>query len=338
MRNEAPAEWQVDLASCPADTVGSMLEYSLRYAVLAPSSHNAQPWLFRLEEHRVDIVVDTSRSLPVSDPEDREAVISVGAALFNLRVALARLELGCTWQPWPEPLDPECVVRLNASAHTPIETSLVPLFDAIPRRHTSHKAFRTDEVSRHDLESLRAAARDEGAELHVVTSYVDRRAVAALVADADRAQMADPRFRRELSDWLRFTELRRDGIHGYSVFEHDLLPAPLAVRTFDVGAGRAARDLEIATYSPALALLTTSRDERADWLTAGQAMQRVLLRATDRGLSYGFLNQPIELDPLRAGVAAAFGTAGVPQLLMRFGYGPQLAPQRRRAIGEMLLR
>lgn len=335
---ELPAEWRVDLAHCPTDTVAMMLEYCLRYATLAPSSHNAQPWLFRLRGDAVDIILDTSRGLSVSDPQDREAVMSIGAALFNLRVALAVLQLGCERHPWPEPKDPECLVRVTASAHTKVEASLPRFFDAITRRRTSRDAFREDALSEPDLDALRRAADAEGAALVVVSDYVSRHAVAKLVAEADRRQMADPRFRRELADWLRISDRRRDGIHGYSISDHDVLPAPLVVRTFDVGAGRAAHDQEIATYSPVLAMLTTSRDERDDWLTAGQALQRVVLEATGLGLSYGFLNQPIEDDDLRPEVATTFGTTAFPQLLMRFGYGPPVKPQRRRPVTEMLAR
>lgn len=333
-----PAEWQVDLAGCPADTVSSMLDYCLHYAVLAPSPHNAQPWLFDRADGHVDIVLDTARALPISDPQDREAVISVGAVLFNLRVALARLELGCTYQPWPEPKDPECIVRVAASAHDPVEASLPRLFDAIARRHTSRAVFREDAVAAADVDALRCSAHREGADLVVLTDEADRHAVATLIAEADRRQLADPRFCRELASWLSISPRRRDGVHGYALPHHDVLPAPLVVRTFDVGAGRAAQDLEIAAYSPVLALLTTPDDERASWLRAGQALEAVLLEATARGLSYGFLNQPIEVGELRSAVADAFRTTGTPQLLLRFGHGAPVKPQRRRPVTDMLLR
>ena len=64
------------------------LRFLLNYAVLAPSGHNTQPWLFRVGNGEVDLYADRTRGLPVVDPEDRALVISCGAALFYLRVAI----------------------------------------------------------------------------------------------------------------------------------------------------------------------------------------------------------------------------------------------------------
>src|SRR5918911_1973883 len=66
--------------------------FLLRYAVLAPSGHNTQPWLFKIagSNNTIEIYADRSRALPVVDPDDRELVISCGAALGTMRVALRR--------------------------------------------------------------------------------------------------------------------------------------------------------------------------------------------------------------------------------------------------------
>ena len=61
----------------------------LEAAVQAPSSHNTQPWLFRVEDGAVHLLADRTRALPVNDPDDRELTISCGCALLNLRVAAA---------------------------------------------------------------------------------------------------------------------------------------------------------------------------------------------------------------------------------------------------------
>ena len=60
----------------------------VRSATAAPSLHNSQPWMFRLEDRAVQLYADPSRRLDVLDPYGRELFISVGAALFTLRLAL----------------------------------------------------------------------------------------------------------------------------------------------------------------------------------------------------------------------------------------------------------
>ena len=60
----------------------------VRSATAAPSLHNSQPWLFRLRDRTVEVYADRGRRLDVLDPYGRELFISVGAALFTLRLAL----------------------------------------------------------------------------------------------------------------------------------------------------------------------------------------------------------------------------------------------------------
>ena len=64
------------------------LRFLLNYAVLALSGHNTQPWLFKVNGGEVELYADRTRGPPVVDPEDRALVISCGAALFHLRVAI----------------------------------------------------------------------------------------------------------------------------------------------------------------------------------------------------------------------------------------------------------
>mgnify|MGYP006351597163 CR=1 FL=1 len=88
--------WLVDEADCPAAESGvDLLRFVLRYAVLAPSSHNSQPWLFYVWGNAVEIYADLARRLPVVDPDDRELVMSCGAALYNLRLTLRHFGAGC---------------------------------------------------------------------------------------------------------------------------------------------------------------------------------------------------------------------------------------------------
>jgi len=47
---------------------------------VTPSAHNTQPWIFALRDGAVDIYLDPSRHLEVSDPTGRQAYISLGCA------------------------------------------------------------------------------------------------------------------------------------------------------------------------------------------------------------------------------------------------------------------
>src|SRR5688572_7238358 len=59
----------------------------VHYAIQAPSSHNSQPWKFKIEDDRILIYPDYNRSLEVTDSDHRQLFISLGCALENLVIA-----------------------------------------------------------------------------------------------------------------------------------------------------------------------------------------------------------------------------------------------------------
>ena len=160
------------------------------------------------------------------------------------------------------------------------------------------------------------------------------------MAEADRRQWANKRFRLELASWVHpYRCSARDGIPGYAQGVDDLLSyaGPLDVRTFDLGAGQAAKDHEVATGSPALAILGTDGDQPFDWLAAGHALARVLLRARVEDVWAFFLDQPIKLPDLREQLRQSLGLHAVPQLCLRFGFGEPVQPTPRREVEEVMI-
>lgn len=314
--------------------------FLLHYPVLAPSGHNTQPWLFEVRGDRAYLYADSRRALPVVDPDAREMTIACGAALTNLQVAIQHFgyEPQVEYCPRLNSLGLLARVRLGAAREATEDEHMH--FAAITRRHTSRTPFDKRSVPAPLLLSLQAAAAQEGAWLHIIEGGRARMAVADLIARADRLQWSNRSFRRELADWMRPNRSeQRDGIPGYGLGFGDLGSriGPVVMRAFDLGNGQAARHRGLATKSPVLAVLGTSSDTPTAWLTAGQALQAVLLKATAGGLSASFLNQPIELGSLRAQLRDLIGRGGVPQLLLRIGYGRQARPTPRRRLGEVLL-
>jgi nitroreductase len=56
----------------------------VRYATLAASSHNTQPWKFKVEPGRILILPDLTRRCPEVDPDDHHLYGSLGCAAENL--------------------------------------------------------------------------------------------------------------------------------------------------------------------------------------------------------------------------------------------------------------
>lgn len=314
------------------------LVFLLRYAILAPSSHNSQPWRVRAEADSLLVSADRTRALPVVDPDDRELEISCGAFLHHLRLGILHHGYGHEIALLPDPGDADLLARVGLGPERRPTYEERLLFWSIAKRHTNRRPFAPKTLPDDLVRKLVEAAEAEGAWLAVLEDEA-RGELAGLVAEADRAQMADPRFRRELAAWLhRDRDGSNDGMPGQALGLPSLAArvGPLAIRTFDVGKGAAAHDEKLIEASPLLAVLGTDADTTADRLAAGQALSRVLLRATQDEVSASFLNQPIEVAELRPRVAELAGRSGVPQLVLRLGYGPEAKATRRRPVAEIL--
>lgn len=338
---EALAPWRISALSFPGHEAPTRdkLRFMLGYAILAPSLHNAQPWLFRIVDDHVELLADRTRALPVIDPHDRVLTIGCASALFNLRLAARHFGYQVTVELLPDPSRHDLLARVALGAHKSSNHEENTLFAAITRRRTNRMPFDRTTVDRKLLERLESASSSEGAWLHVVKDRHDRHAVADLVADADRLQFADKRFRRELAAWVHSNRSHsRDGMPGYAHGHGDVVSMleSFVIRTFDLGKGAAAKDKDLAEHSPVLAVLGTPGDDPIDWLRAGQALEHVLLEATAGGLSASFLNQPIEVEALRPRLAKLIGRTGFPQVLLRLGVGPEVKPTPRRPVGEVL--
>jgi nitroreductase len=311
----------------------TMVEELVAAAILAPSMHNTQPWRFRFDPGRqtIELYADPARMLRFGDPEGRAVHIACGAALLNLRLAavaagrqpqvrviptvtqrllLATVRLGGPCQPQPDELE---------------------LHAAIPARRTNRLPFSGRPVPPGILSELGEAARREGAELH----FPDHQEVIRLLGlarDAERQLLAHRSYRAELARWAGGAR-DREGIPGTALAPHDPTGAA-PVRDF--GAARPG-PMRYAWFEerPQLAVLATPSCSRSDWLRAGQALQRVLLTATLRGISASPLTQPLEtadawlVSNLRSGFE-------YPQMIVRLGYGLPVPHTPRRPVSEVL--
>ncbi|SEM27552.1 Acg family FMN-binding oxidoreductase [Nonomuraea pusilla] len=294
----------------------------------APSVLNTQPWRFEVVHREfVELLADPDRRLRVSDPRGRSLHVSCGAALFNLRLAVSTSGRRPVVWLLPDPEEePELLAAVRAGDRRPATAEQRELYELLPVRRTNRLPFTGDRVPAAVWDELRTAASREGATL----VRLDRRGVAetldyAAIAEEELAHDHD--YQAELRAWT-MPGARFDGMPDHVQGPRPLRdPAP--VRDFGRHA-YAARFEE----RPQLAVLTTPGDRPLDWLRAGQALQRVLLLATLRGLSASFLNQPLDLRDMRAR-RDPHHRRGHPQMIIRLGYGAPVGRSPRRPATEL---
>jgi hypothetical protein len=175
--------------------------------------------------------------------------------------------------------------------------------------------------------SLSEAARAEGAVLRVYDDPDEVARIITLLHHADLAEHADPARVAERQAWVGGPH-RSDGIPLAA-----LGPRPTQVRAAHRDLGHAVggvRDHAEFEAAPTIAVISTTHDRPADWVRAGQALQRLLLEATEAGVSASFLNQPLEHDDLRFLVRSPLTGIGHSQMVLRLGYGDEVPATPRR--------
>lgn len=314
------------------------LRFLLQWAVLAPSRHNTQPWIFEIQGDELRVHADLSRALPAADPDGRQLVMSCGAVIANLRLAAAHFGHATSAEVVVGVRRDGLLARVWLEERCSSTPELEEMFQAIPRRRTNRLPLDAREPAEGLVTALLREARSEGASLRPVDEG-ERRAVAELVAEGDRIEWASPRFRAELAHWTRPNGThRRDGMPGYALGMSDAAAMlhPLLVRFRSSGRDAAARDQRRATSCKALVVLSTPRDGTAEWLAAGEALQRVLLRAAANGLYASYFAQPIEIPDLRRRLCEVLAEPGAPQIMFRLGYGLEPRPVPRRQVDDVL--
>jgi hypothetical protein len=228
------------------------------------------------------------------------------------------------------------IAAIQADPGRPPTFSERELYQAIWQRHTDRGPFTAEPISESQRAALEQAASSEHATLRMLTN-TDAATVLDMSAVAGVELAGDADHQVELQRWIA------------AGTEHDGIPAsalppppsrePAPVRA-DLARASPAVTGPTATYedAPQLAVLTTAGDEVPDWLRAGQALQRVLLTATSRGLSTSFLYQAIQLRDMRRESAPAWPWDENPQMVIRFGYGKDTSATPRRPVDDVLSR
>jgi nitroreductase len=310
----------------------------IRYATLAANSHNSQPWLFHADEASVAILPDFGRRTPVVDPDDHHLFASLGCATENLSIAARG-----TGRSGEVVFDgtAEGGARVDLAAASP-EAS--PLLAAIPARSCTRATYDGKAVPSDVIDRMSAAARIDGVETLVVLDEKGRNDLLDLVIAGNSRQMTDDAYITELKSWLRFNAgaaaAARDGLYS-AASGNPNLPGWLGPIMFDLTVtkdGENEKTAEQIRSSSGIVAFVADANDKAGWLAAGRAFQRFALQATVEGVKYAFVNQAVEVPEVRTQLATQLGIGERrPNLLVRFGYGPDMPRSLRRSVEEVLV-
>ncbi len=303
-------------------------------AVRAPSVLNTQPWRFHAHDDVIDVFADPARGLTHLDPQGRELLMSCGAALLNLRLALACRGRASATRLLPDYARPTWLAEVRVAGRHEPTTTEQRLCAAIPERRSSREPFTADGVPPTVVVELQEAARMEGARLEVPPEW-HRASLAGLVRDADRRHRDAPGVSADVHAWAGAGAPSDAGIPVENLGPRCTDPSSL-VRDFAMNERVAGRPSAAFPADAALLVLLTQGDTAVDRLRAGEALERVLLEATASEVSVSLLTQPTEVPELRPWLRDPGSPWGHPQALLRVGFGPRPPVSTRRPVSEVL--
>jgi hypothetical protein len=315
----------------------ALMRELVRYATLAPSSHNTQCWKFRIDNRAISILPDLARRCPAVDPDDHHLFVSLGCAAENLlQAALANGFNGDA--------------RFDATASGALQIALEqtkaiasPLFDAIPKRQCTRGEYDGKPLSNEELKLLEQAGTGSGVHVMLFTEKPTMEKILEYVVAGNTAQINDPAFIRELKEWIRFNDEEAvrtaDGLFTKSSGN------PTGPRWFGgtmfnlffTAKNENDKYAKQVRSSAGIAVFVSDASDKQHWLEAGRCYERFALQAAALDIRNAFLNQPVEVSTLRPQFAnyLIIG-ARRPDLVVRFGRGAEMPRSLRRPIDAVM--
>lgn len=333
--------WDVRAEGFPGS--GSMydkLKFLLRYAILAPSGPNTQPWKLAIDGGDVLLMADLTRSLPDVEPSNRTLYMSLGCLLTNLLVAAEHFGFGYDVSCFPQGNGSETVASVSFQEGSGSKHNYDPsLFAQITERHTNRGRYEDRPIEPEKLDRMKRLVEAEGLRLDIFTDEEGKGRMADLLGRAHRIQLGNKAFRKDLASWIRANnEDAWDGLPGYSFGYSDFESyfGKFIFGKFDTSGSRARKETGLMRESPTVAILSSESDDLPTLVRAGMTFEKLFLAATAMDVRFDLFSQPIGIDELRREMAGILNVSH-PQLLIRMGYAPPARHTPRRLVETVLV-
>jgi hypothetical protein len=320
--------------------------HAFSHAILAPSPHNRQPWLIRLDGlDGATLSCDLDRRLPETDPFDRQITIGFGCfiAIAEIAAAARGHRMGVELFPEGEPgerLDARPIARLRFVADPTVGRD--PLYAEIQKRRSVKRPFDMAKAVSPELLGQFRGTSEANASLAATAATNEVEDIRAL---AWEAWLIEARTRRT---WQESVDLMRIGTNEIVANPDGIsIGGPMMNALSAVGQiSRAAladqassafktgydRYRAIFEATPAFLWLRTSGDTRREQIEAGRAYLRMCLRASQLGLSVHPVSQALQEFPEMADVRTRMERqlgGGRVHMLSRIGYSDNVPPTPR---------
>ncbi len=314
------------------------IKFILNYGVLAPSTHNSQPWLFKIENNTLKIYFDPKLKIPQADPLGRDLYISMGCLVENLIIAANYFGI---YKSEKIILSNDLVAQLDFQNNGSANTDLEYLVDTIPKRVNARGLFEQKPLPGKIQAEMMSLKKDGRIRTDFITNKEKINNLAVLTAEGLKLAYKKPSFRKEMSGWMNNSlSAKKTGLPGYSLRMPFLLSflIPTMVKFFDIGPFLAKLNYKSMASTPFICLLSSEESNPEIWLEVGRLAQRYMLQLNSEDIKTSIFVASIEMGDLYKKVQEIAEISLTPQFLFCAGYmnyKPKHSP--RHSIEEKLI-
>ncbi len=311
------------------------------YSSKAPSGHNSQAWKFKIKENTIEIHPDFNFSLPIVDPNNRELFISLGCATQNIYIASSHFNYECNWE-----------IKQNSRGNNYIITEFKEskyiakekLFNFIEKRQTNRIVYNGEKIDGETIKQLKELSNKENIGFYYFKNKEPNfQILKKAILKGNEIQMSDSDFKKELLSWIRFNKKEVNNFQNgltYKVMGFPPTPKFIGkaiVKSFLKPQKQNNSDIKKIDSSSHFVLLTTKTNTVKEWIILGMALQKLLLKLTELGIAYAFLNQPCELKSLSLELQKQLPINNeYPSIILRIGYAKTVPFSPRKDIEKII--
>ena len=336
---EPYSAWGVSETDYPKNgKIEDKLRFIVKYAILAPSSHNTQPWLFTVSKNIVRILPNLDRTLKYSDRTYRELYISLGCALANLLIAGGYFGFNLKVEYLPEEDVGNVAVKITftGAQNKDAQSSLFPY---ITERVTDRTTYMRKSVDRDVIDEVRLYTRDCKVEINFILDKTQNKDISNLIHKASIFAFGDKYFKSELADWVGSVYSRSNkgiALFGFEIPEPVTIFAKPMIRNVPAWF-QAGKDRRQVRTSPLLLVVSAKEDTKTAWIETGKAFVYASLALAKNNVVVAPMAGVIEYQPTREVLKSLIKTSGYPMFFARAGYSKSKVHHAPRVSAEQTI-
>lgn len=322
--------WDIDI-----DTLSTPRDF-IKAGVLAPSSHNSQPWLFRvLDENTISVSIDPKRRLLESDKNDRQAIISIGCAITNIEILADYHGYSCMIENDHDETLAILHFSKKGNGHQGDTKHLANFISKRVTNRTPHENKSLDEETVRTILSFASST----LRIDIITDHSLVQKLGTVAIDAGIAALEDSGFRHELSAYLKPNSTKSYiGMPGFGFgFPAPLsFLAPIFIWLFNMEKPARKQNVDLFKKTTGMLILSTLSDTQKDWLLVGRTYEHIALLATQAGMSTAPWAGTIQIGEHYREVQKILNITERPQFFARIGFPTKQTSHSPRLTAEQV--